>query len=85
MGVDMKKMRNKGKSVDWTEFCEYNGDGDLVGLQHEGRLVHETDRAILVVCKGEEIWVPKSQIGDADDEALMITKWWAEKEGLDTW
>jgi len=80
-----KKAAEKSQSVDWNSFAEYEGNGDLVGLAHEGRLVHETDAAILIIHDGEELWMPKSQIAEGDDEALMITAWIADQKGLDAW
>jgi hypothetical protein len=49
----------------------------------------ETDKAILVEIKGEEVWIPKSQIHD-DSEVyasghtgkLVITEWLAREKGL---
>jgi hypothetical protein len=61
------------------------------------RIVRETDAAFLVVLwqdtgecdAGEELWLPKTQIADAEDyEAgdgnvtLSITEWIAEQKGL---
>jgi hypothetical protein len=52
--------------------------------------VHETADALKVEIDGEEHWIPKSQIDD-DSEVfekghegkLVVTDWFAEKEGLD--
>lgn len=50
----------------------------------------ETDKALLVDIDGDEYWLPKSQIledsevqGKDDVGTLLVTRWWAEKEGLD--
>jgi hypothetical protein len=53
--------------------------------------IHETDRAVLVsIPTVGDTWIPKSQIVDGsevnaegDEGALMITKWFARKEGLE--
>lgn len=50
----------------------------------------ETDKALLCLIDGEEIWIPKSQI-DEESEVyeegqtglLVITRWLAEQNGLD--
>lgn len=49
----------------------------------------ETENAFLFVIDGEEFWVPKSQVADADSYAegdknasVSITKWIAEKVGI---
>jgi len=48
----------------------------------------ETDKAILVVLDGDDVWIPKSQIVDdsdvwkADQEGdLYVTEWFAEQKG----
>jgi hypothetical protein len=50
----------------------------------------ETDLALLCVIDGKERWIPKSQISDnsevwesGDIGKLIISPWFAEKEGLD--
>lgn len=50
----------------------------------------ETDRALLVVVKGAESWIPKSVIDaersevaeKGDSGILLVAEWFAEKEGL---
>jgi len=49
----------------------------------------ETPLAILVLIAGEEHWIPKSQVDDdsevwkeGDEGTLVITEWFATKEGL---
>lgn len=53
-------------------------------------VVKETDKALLVRIDGEDVWIPLSQIADADDYepgdtdiTLSVTKWFADKEGLE--
>lgn len=53
------------------------------------RIERETDKAFLVLIDGEETWIPKSQIADADDYnagdedlTLSITEWIANEKGL---
>jgi hypothetical protein len=51
----------------------------------------ETDRALLCIIEGEEVWIPKSQLDD-DSEVfndgnnaegkLVITEWIATQKGL---
>jgi hypothetical protein len=51
--------------------------------------LRETDKALLCLIEGEEVWVPQSQITD-DSEVyeqggegkLVVTTWWAAKQGL---
>lgn len=54
------------------------------------RIKVETDKAFLVVVGGEEIWLPKSQIADAEDYSegdcdieLSISNWIAAEKGFD--
>lgn len=51
--------------------------------------ITETDKALLVEIDGERHWIPKSQIVDESEVykekqtgKLVITEWFAEKEGL---
>lgn len=51
---------------------------------------HETDKAVLCFgIKEHGVWIPKSQVHDnseiwkkGDEGTLVITRWWAEKDGL---
>jgi len=53
-------------------------------------VVRETDKALLLrLDDGNEVWVPLSQIADADNYAegdrdccISVSQWFAEKEGL---
>jgi hypothetical protein len=53
------------------------------------RVVRETDAAFLFDIDGEEVWVPKSQIADADDYgagdenvSVSVTAFIAREKGL---
>lgn len=61
---------------------------NTVRIEHV-ECVRETPLALLVVIDGVERWVPKSQVHDdsevyvlGDVGALVLTEWFAEKEGL---
>lgn len=45
---------------------------------------HQTDEAILFVINSEQIWLPKSQIKDHDENSkvVIIPKWIADKNDL---
>lgn len=50
----------------------------------------ETELAFLVAREGEEHWIPKSQVADADsyqkgdtDITLSVSEWFAKKEGIE--
>lgn len=53
-------------------------------------VLRETDKAFLLrLDDGEEVWIPRSQVADADTVAegdchctVSVTEWFAEKEGL---
>lgn len=52
-----------------------------------GDIVQETEDAILLMCAGEKVWLPKSQIeyvGERDDTNVEVTlpDWLAEDQGL---
>lgn len=50
--------------------------------------IHETDRALLFELDGEEVWIPKSVVVDADEWSpgvtwnLEVHFWFAAREGL---
>ena len=53
------------------------------------KIAKETDAAFLLHLEDESVWVPKSQVADADDYAegdmdctIAVTEWFADKEGL---
>lgn len=48
-------------------------------------LLNETANAVLIIVDGNEVWIPKSQIEDADEdyETIIIPEWLAEDKGLD--
>jgi len=55
------------------------------------KILRESDKAFLVFVDGEETWLPKSQIADADDYevgdedvTLSVTAFIAKEKGLDT-
>ena len=50
-------------------------------------VMHETDKALLCEIQGEEVWIPKSQLGDesevkqgGDSGTLVVTRWLAEQK-----
>lgn len=63
------------------------GASNYVHVQVE-RIVKETDKALLCLIDGEEIWIPTSQIADSDDYRegdedceISVTSWFARKQG----
>jgi len=53
-------------------------------------ITQETDKAFLCIIDGEAIWLPKSQIADADDYemgdknlSMSITEWIAKEKGIE--
>lgn len=59
----------------------------------EGIFKAATDKAVLIECQGQDIWIPKSEIIDSDPEidslergdkvTLTIPKWLAQVKELD--
>lgn len=54
------------------------------------RVIRETDAAFKVLIDDEEVWLPKSQIADADDYkpgdtncTMSITEWIAKEKGIE--
>lgn len=55
----------------------------------DAKCTAQTERAILVVFEGKQQWIPQSQVTPlsevwklGDEGTLIITGWFAEKEGL---
>lgn len=60
-----------------------DGD-DLVGIEHEGiKRDEDTEGAVLFKCQGNEIWIPRSQLEDYDEDVLVIPKWLADDRDLE--
>lgn len=55
--------------------------GETVEISYEA-LKHITKAAGLLVIDGEEHWIPKSMIEDADEERIWISQWFAEQGGI---
>lgn len=64
---------------DLADGCRYQGQTE--GVPHDG-VIRWTDRAALINFDGEEKWIPRSQIVDIDHEGVILTQWFARKEGL---
>lgn len=58
------------------------GNRELVGIEHEGQ-VHETLEAILFSCQGRQVWIPKSELEDYDDDCMVVLRWLADKRNLE--
>lgn len=53
------------------------------------KAIKATEKALLVEVDGDEVWIPQSQIDDdsevskeGDEGKLVISQWFANKEGL---
>ena len=90
--VDMAKMKKarardtreeRRSNIDPSDIVGYNGrpSPDTIGIEHQG-IEHVTDKAALIIKDGSKIWIPKSQIVDADDEHLVVTQWWADSNDI---
>jgi hypothetical protein len=76
----MKNMKNKKNDWDPNDMigCDGSDDGELYDYE---KIVHMTDKSVLLEMDGEDVWIPKSQIIDATDKVVTITKWLAQKNG----
>jgi hypothetical protein len=60
------------------------------GIEYfEAHCTRETEKALLCVINGEEVWIAKSQVhddseieGEGDEGTLAIPTWLAEEKGL---
>jgi len=48
-------------------------------------LVYETDKAYLLRFDDRDVWVPKSQVQDIDDEYVTLPLWLIEEKELETY
>jgi hypothetical protein len=55
---------------------------DLVGIEHEGQQ-YETDDAVLFSCQDRQVWIPRSQLKDYDDEYMIIPRKLADERRLE--
>jgi hypothetical protein len=64
-------------------------DEETVDFDIDGPVKAETDKALLVVIEGDEVWMPKSQIAEhsevqheGDSGTITVTLWIATEKGL---
>ena len=69
-------------SVPWASLSIRLLTGPKITLRHMGKMLAATDKAIRVNINGKNTWVPRSQIGYADNECVSVSMWWARKVGL---
>jgi len=48
-------------------------------------LVYETDKAYLLRFDDRDVWIPKSQVQDIDDEYVTLPLWLIEEKELETY
>lgn len=48
-------------------------------------LVYETDKAYLLRFDDKDVWIPKSQVQDIDDEYVTLPLWLIEEKELETY
>jgi len=48
-------------------------------------LVYETDKAYLLRFDDRDVWIPKSQVQDIDDEYITLPLWLIEEKELETY
>lgn len=88
--VDVSKMKKRkatgesrrpGKSFapeDMIGYVEGPKGRSETGVLSFEAIEHITDKAALLRLEGDnKIWVPKSQIVDADENSIEVTTWWA--------
>lgn len=94
--VDINKMKKAAKSGGPKRSSKSFDPADMIGYVEgpKGRdesgvlafesIEHITDKAALLNLEGAvQMWVPKSQIMDADHESVEVTQWWANENGVE--
>ena len=56
-------------------------DGNTIELHHGG-VLRETERAVLFVIRGQQCWLPRSQLASFDRRSVVMTTWIAEQKGF---
>lgn len=90
--VDIDKMKRAGVKVTKNPKkrqaridiqCEYDGD-ETVGIAFDD-VKASTKRAALFVIKGDQVWIPFSQLKDVDvvAQVLICSSWIAGEKGLE--
>ena len=70
------------KSKTGHDFNNMIGGEGSDGVEYDyEKIVHMTDSAVLLEIEGDESWIPKSQIIDASDHTVTLTKFIAKKLG----
>ena len=60
------------------------GSEEPVEIPHDGVLVDEDQhKSILFDIDGEEVWLPRTEIVEQDDNTVTIPRWLAEDRDLD--
>jgi len=62
------------------------GRNDLVVVEG-GEVVHETAQAVKLRFDGNEVWIPKSQLDDHDDDygTIVVSEWLAIDKEIDAY
>lgn len=67
------------------EFYEHESD-DRAAYHDDVKCTHKTEKALLCVIDGEDIWIPKSQVHDLSEVydvghegTLVVSLWLAEQ------
>jgi hypothetical protein len=73
----------KDEIIDAIQINGKEQDTDIV-FQYED-LKAATDKAVLAVVDGEDMWIPYSHITEhwPDSDELQVTQWMAQQKGLD--
>ena len=75
-------VKLKKKNLDPKDLIDGSAiRGDTIEIPYEA-LKHITKAAGLLAIDGEDRWIPKSMIADADEEKIEISQWFAEEEGI---
>lgn len=70
------------KKPDPTEMIEgLSIRGETVEISYD-EIIKITAKAALLNFGGEEVWVPKSLIADADDKKIWVAEFFAEEHDL---
>jgi len=56
-------------------------DGETIEIHHGG-ILRQTDKAVLFVIRGQQCWLPRSQMTSFDRRSVFMTAWIAHEKGF---
>jgi hypothetical protein len=79
--TDLADLIANGSTIEIEEIDGLEWSGSTVPVGFES-IKRQTDRAVLFVVNGDEVWIPKSVIAAIEGDCADVAEWWARREGF---